>query len=132
MKELFAQLETKIQSAYTDGTTLEQAERLAAEFLYAQMQVSNELQKLDLDARMRKSGVKAIRAAIYMEAATKDPKKPSDVMLEAIVNMNELVQGEQNELDKAEVDRAALERYYDIFLNAHIYFRGVAKGNFGG
>lgn len=132
MKQLFEQLEAKIQNAYTEGTTLETAERLAAEFLYAQMLITGELQKTDLNARMRKSGVKAVRAAIYMEAATKTDKKPSDVMLEAIVNMNELVQGEQNSLDETEVERATLERYYDIFLNAHIFFRGIAKGAFGG
>jgi len=132
VKQLFEQLEAKIQNAYTEGTTLETAERLAAEFLYAQMLITGELQKTDLNARMRKSGVKAVRAAIYMEAATKTDKKPSDVMLEAIVNMNELVQGEQNSLDETEVERATLERYYDIFLNAHIFFRGIAKGAFGG
>lgn len=126
------ELEDIIKMSYENGVTLEEAEKLAARFLYEQMKVSDELKKLDLDARMRKSGVKAIRAAIYMEAATKDPKKPSDVMLEAIVNIHELVQGEQNELDKAEVERAALERYYDIFANAHIFFRTIARGNFGG
>ncbi len=96
------------------------------------MQISQALQSADLDARMRKSGVKAVRAAIYMEAATKNEKKPSDVMLDAIVNMDKVVQSEQDGLDGAEVGRASLERYYDIFGNGHIFFRGVAKGNFGG
>ena len=132
MKNLFETLESKIQNAYTEGTTLEQAERLAAEFLHAQMTVASMLQKTDLDARMRKSGVKAVKAAIYMEAATKTEKKPSDVMLQAIVDMDKVVQTEQDGLDTAEVERASLERYYDIFVNAHIFFRGVAKGNFGG
>ncbi len=132
MKNLFETLEAKIQNTYTEGTTLENAERLAAEFLGAQMQVANQLQKIDLDARMRKSGVKAVKAAIYMEAATKTEKKPSDVMLQAIVDMDKVVQSEQDGLDTAEVERASLERYYDIFVNAHIFFRGVAKGNFGG
>ncbi len=127
---LCSQLEAKILVAYEEGTTLEQAERLAAEFLYAQLQVSSELSKLDLSSKMRKTGVKAVKAAIYMDAATKDPKKPSDVMLQAIVDMNEVVQSEQNEFDKAEVSRAELERIYDVFLNAHIFFRGVARGNF--
>lgn len=132
MKNLLEQLEAKIQNAYTEGTTLEQAEKLAGEFLYAQLQIANQLRKADLDARMRKSGVKAVKAAIYMEAATKTDKKPSDVMLAAIVDMDKVVQSEQDGLDAAEVERATLERYYDIFVNAHIFFRGVAKGNFGG
>lgn len=128
--KLCEQLETKIQNSYVDGLTMEAAEQLAGEFLYAQIKVSAELKKADLDCRMRKTGVKAVRAAIYMEAATKDPKKPSDVMLAAMVDMNDIVQGEQTEYDKAEVDKDALERYYNIFREAHIYYRGVAKGKF--
>lgn len=131
-KELCKSLEGKIQESYEQGVTLESAERLAAEFLHAQISVSAELKKADLDSRMRKSGVKAIRAAIYMEAATKDTKKPSDVMLEAIVNMNELVIGEQKSFDDAEAEKDSLERYYNIFREAHIHYRNVSKGRFDG
>ena len=130
LKRVCTDLEVKIQQAYTEGVTLDQAEKLAAEFLHAQLTVSAELSNADLDSRMRKTGVKAIKAAIYNEACSKAEKKPTESALEHIINLNELVQGEQNELDKAEVSKAELERYYDIFLNAHIYFRGVAKGKF--
>ncbi len=131
-KDFAQQLETKIQTSYEEGTTLEQAERLAAEFLHAQIVVSKQLKSFDLDARMRKTGVKAIRAAIYMESANHPVKKPTEAMLASMVDSHEVVQSEQNEFDKAEVSRADLERYYDIFANAHIYYRGIAKGNFGG
>jgi hypothetical protein len=131
-KELCKNLESKIKNSYEQGVTIPDAELLAAEFLAAQIKVSEELKVADLDARMRKSGVKAVRAAIYMEAATKDQKKPSDVLLAAMVDMNQVVQSEQDDLDKAEVERDDLERYYSIFQQAHIYFRGIAKGNFGG
>lgn len=131
-KSMCESLEKEIQDSYTNGVTVVEAERLAGNFLHAQIKVSEELKSLDLDARMRKSGVKAVRAAIYMEAATKTDKKPSDVLLEATVNMNELVQGEQDSLDKAEVERDHLERYYNIFQQAHLHFRNIAKGTFGG
>lgn len=130
-KTLCDQLETKIQASYEEGVTVEQAEKLAAEFLGAQFKVSTELRREDLNSRMRKSGLKAIRAAVYMEAATKDQKKPTEAALASLVDMNELVQGEQTALDTAEVSRDDLKRYYDIFTNAHIFFRGVAKGQFG-
>lgn len=129
-EKLCKALETDIQNSYEEGVTVVDAEKLAGRFLHAQMQVSNELKKADLDSRMRKTGVKAVRAAIYMEAATKTDKKPSDVMLEAQVNLNELVQGEQQEFDKAEAAKDDLERYYNIFREGHIYFRGIAKGKF--
>jgi len=124
------QLEAKIQSAYEEGVTLDQAEKLAAEFLHAQMIISAELKKHDLDSRMRKSGVKAVRAAIYTETASKGDKKPTEAALAAAVDMHEVVQSEQKAFDTAEVERDDLSRYYSIFQNAHIYFRGIAKGKF--
>jgi hypothetical protein len=126
----FKQLEDKIKSAYEEGTTIDEAEKLAAEFLYAQMSVAKLLQAADLDARMRKTGVKAIKAAIYLSEVQKADKKPSDVLLEQTVNTNELVTGEQNAYDEAEVNKEALERQYNIFRESHIYFRGISKGRF--
>ncbi len=130
MRDLYKKLEAKIQASYENGTTLEEAERLAAEFLQAQIQISDELKKSDLDARMKKSGLKAIRGAVYQDIVSKVEKKPTESMLEAQLNTDELIRGEQNNLDTAEVEKAALERYYDIFVNAHIFYRGVSKGRF--
>lgn len=123
-------LTSKIKGAYEIGTTLEEAERLAAEFLHAQLMVGTHLQAADLNARMRKSGVKAIKAAVYLDGATKGDRKPSDVLLQAVVDSDKLVQTEQQSLDEAEVERNALENYLSVFKEAHIFFRGAAKGRF--
>ncbi len=123
-------LTKEIKEAYEVGVSLEHAEKLAAKFLHAQLIVGEQLRTVDLDARMKKSGVKAIKAAVYLEAATKTEKKPSDVMLDAIVNTNELVMGEQKLLDTAEVNKAALENHLNVFRESHIFFRGVAKAKF--
>lgn len=125
---LCKKLEKKIVDSYNEGVTIIEAEKLASEFLYAQLAVSSELKKADLDSRMKKSGVKAIRAAIYMQGATSGDKKPSDVLLQAQVDMNELVTGEQQAFDLAEATRDDLERYYNIFREAHIHFRGISRG----
>lgn len=131
-EKLCKKLEEKIANAYEAGVSLEEAEKLAGEFLFAQLAVSTELKKADLDSRMRKSGVKAIRAAIYLDAATKGEKKPTEAALTAMLDSNELVVGEQKSFDEAEVERDSLERYYSIFREAHVYFRGIAKGRFDG
>lgn len=128
--ELCKHLEAKIQSSYEEGVTIEDAEKLAGEFLRAQMTVSNELKASDLDSRMRKSGLKAVRAAVYTDACSKADKKPTESALENILNLDDMVQKEQDALDKAEVERDSLKRYYDIFREAHIHFRGIAKGKF--
>lgn len=129
-KNLCKALEEKIQNSYQEGVTLEQAEKLAGEFLHAQMIVSEELRKADLDSRMRKSGVKAVRAAIYLDTVSKADKKPTEAQIEHTINVNELVTGEQQAFDQAEVNRDELSRYYDIFLNSHIFFRSISKGRF--
>lgn len=126
------ELENQIIAIYDTGITMEDAEKLAAKFLHGQIVVSEELKKLDLAARMRKSGLKAVRAAVYTEARSKAEGKTTEAQIAAVVDTHELTLTEQNGLDEAEVERDALERYYDIFRDGHIYTRGIAKGNFGG
>lgn len=129
-KQDLTALEDMIISSYETEVTLSDAERLAARFLHAQMQVSSQIKHLDLDARMRKSGVKAIRAAVYTEACAKTEKKPTESALEHIINTSVEVNGAQNAFDSAEVERDEMERFYNIFREAHIYFRGISKGRF--
>lgn len=128
----FEELTKDIQRSYEEGVTVEEAERLAGKFLHAQIMVSEEYRKADLDARMRKAGVKSVRAAVYMTNATKTDKKPSDTYLEAIINMDELVMGEQRGLDEAEVLVDQLRTYLSVFKEAHIHFRSIAKGAMNG
>lgn len=129
-KQFCDSLEVKIIAAYEQGVSLEDAEKLASEFLHGMLQVSSELKKADLNSRMRKSGNKAIRAAVYTDICAKSEKKPTESALDHLINMNDLVNKEQDALDTAEVERDELERYYDIFLNAHIHYRGTARGKF--
>ncbi len=124
------ELEKDINNAYESSPTIEDAEKLAAKFLSAQIAVGKELQVADLDARMRKSGLRAIKAAVYLENAAKGDKKPSDVLLNALVDTDKLVLGEQEAFDQAEVHKNQLDNYLNVFQNAHIYFRALAKGRF--
>lgn len=130
MNELIAELTQKIKGAYESGVTVGEAEKLASEFLHAQLLIADELKAADLNARMRKTGSKAVRAALYMQEATKGDKKPSDTFIENVINVNDLVQGEQERLDTAEVELDALQNTFNIFREAHIHFRGIAKGRF--
>lgn len=121
-------LEKDIKNAYEGGVTVDDAEKLAAKFLDAQIQVGNELSTVDLDARMKKQGLKAIKAAVYLEEAGKSDKKPSDVFLAAKVDSSPLVDEAQKAFDSAEVTRNMLDNYLSVFRESHIYFRGISKG----
>lgn len=133
LDKLCNDLQDKLRAVYEEGITLDEAEKRAAEFLNAQFAISSEIARMDLDCRMRKSGVKAIRAAIYLEEVQKADKKPSDTLLEQIVNSNEIVQGEQERLDTAEVELGHIQRVFSILKDGHIFTRGMAKnGGYNG
>jgi len=132
LKEFCKELETDIQSAYESSVTMERAERLAAKFLGAQMMLVNQLQVTDLDARMKKSGTKALRAEIYHTEATKTEKKPSDAFLASIVDQCGDVRAEQEEFDVMENRVEYLCNLLNVCKEAHVYFRGIAKGSFNG
>lgn len=119
-----------IKNSYESGVTLDEAEKLAGRFLHAQIQASEELKKYDLDARMRKTGLKAVRAAVYGDIVGKAEKKPTEAAIENEIILNKIVQTEQDNLDEAEVSRDELTRYYNIFREAHLYYRGISKGRF--
>lgn len=127
-KERCQELEELIQNAYTESITLDQAEKLAGNFLHATLQVSSELSKADLDARTRKSGTKAVRAALYLDVVQNSNKKPTEAQIVALIETDTLCSKQQDRLDSAEVLKAELERFYDIFNQAHIYFRQISKG----
>jgi hypothetical protein len=127
---LVKDLEAKIEASYTEGVTLDEAEKLAGRFLQAQMAASSELRKADLDARMRKSGLKAVRASIYTNECSGALKKPTEGQITAVIDSNELVSGEQDGLDKAESQRDELQRLYNVFQAAHVHFRQMSKGQF--
>lgn len=126
------ELSADIQRAYEEQVSITEAEKLAAKFLGAQIKVANALQIIDLDARMRKSGLKAVKAQVYLENATKGDKKPSDILLNALVDTASEVLEAQGPLDEAETQVNLLKNYYDTFLNSHIFFRGIAKGSLNG
>ena len=131
-KELCKKLEEEITESYTRGVTAEEAEKLAGQFLHAQFKVSKKLKKADLDSRTRKTGVKAIRAAVYLDIIQKSEKKPTEAQIASTIDTDAIVGSEQAAFDEAEVERDDLERYYNIFIQAHVHFRTIAKGTFGG
>lgn len=130
MKEFIDKCTSIIQKAYEESPTLEEAEKYAALFLDAQIRVGTELAAASLDARMRKSGTKALKASVLLDAATKGEKKPADSLLTAIVDSDQMVIESQGGLDRAEVTVDELQNYHSVFREAHIFFRGISRGKF--
>lgn len=128
----YEELENDIKNAYEKGVGPDEAERLAAKFLLAQLSAGQELSNLDLSARMKKTGLKACKAEAYLQYAkvTGDAKKPTEAALSAMIDSDKTVLEEQDGLDKAEVQRDLLENYLAVFQEAHLYYRALLKGKF--
>lgn len=131
-KKYLEELEEDIKKAATENVEKDEAERLAAKFLLAQIEVSKSLRRADLTARLNKAAVKEKKASVYLAEVAKADKKPSDVLLEQIVNTDKGVWLEQSKFDASEVERDSLQDYFDVFKDSHIYFRSVGKGRFDG
>lgn len=131
LETVIESLKTKLTNSYTEGISIEEAEKLAGEFLSVMWLTSDALEVSGLDARMRKAGLKAIRAAVYLDACKASDKKPSDVWLENFVTSDKLVTEEQRGFDESEERRNKLERDYEILNQGHIYFRQQSRGTNG-
>lgn len=124
------ELKLAIESAYSEGVSIAEAEKLAARTLLVRMELSDEIKSASLDTKMKKHGVKAVRAAAYMAEIAKHEKKPAEGLLEHTVNLSEEVAGEEQVYAEAEANLDRLASYLDIMKDAHLYFRQISKGTF--
>lgn len=129
LRDYCNELEKDIQDAYEQSVTMSEAEKLAAKFLGGQIRLSSALAVIDLDRRMKKRGVKAIKSAVRMEEIKKHDKKPTEGFLDDTVNLSDLVNGEEQSFDEAEVEKEEIDRMFGICHEAHIFFRGVSRGS---
>lgn len=130
LEDVFSEFRTSIENAYEEGVTMQQAERLAAKTLSIRMLISDDIKSKDLDARMKKHGVKVTRAEAYMEELVKHEKKPAEAYLENAVNISELVNAAEKLYAESETTKDRLQTYLDVAKDAHLYFRQIAKGTF--
>lgn len=130
MKYDYSELQKDIQDAYENGVTVEDAEKLSAKFLWAQMHLATAFRNADLDCRMRKAGLKTVKATVYLDEATKSDKKPTEATLTALIDKNPHVVSEQGGLDAAEVERDYFQNCLNTLKEAHIFFRNVGKGRY--
>jgi SHS2 domain-containing protein len=134
-KGIYDELRAEIKRVSAEGVSIEDAERLAAKFLDALLELGGfdgRIRHADLDVRMKKNGYKTLRAKVYLQTVQGQEKKPTESAIEAAIATNTEVSKQQDLYEKAETDAEALHRIYDVFRDCHIYFRGVAKGNFSG
>jgi hypothetical protein len=130
MERVFKELKATIDRVYNEGCTILEAERLAARTLSIRLDISDRIKEVDLDARMKRHGVKATRAQVYMDEIVKFDKKPAEAYLENAVNLSNLVDVAESLYSIADTEVDRLKTYLGVFSDAHIYFRTIAKGTY--
>lgn len=128
----YDKLTFEIQKSEEQSITINEAERNAALSLAAMVELSAWLKIEDKNRRMRKSGLKAIKAAIRLEAVQKQEKKPTEGALEDLVNVNPDYRAAEELYDDAEATVAELDRQFDISRESHLYFRTISKAAMNG
>jgi hypothetical protein len=126
----FAVLRKAVEDAYSHGVSIEDAERMAAQTLSAQLDIAAALATADLDSRMKKNGMKTMKAKVYMEEIGKHDKKPSEGFLDQAVALDQTVAAATDMYEQADAYKEELTLYFGIFKDAHIFFRGISKGNY--
>lgn len=127
----FERLKEEIVKAYEEGISMEDAERNAARCLDVQIELNEKIKASALDARMKKNGYKTHRATEYLKIVQGSEKKPTESQIDAMLTVNTDVCRAQDDYEAADIEVEALKRYFDIFKDAHIFFRSVARGNPG-
>lgn len=125
-----SELEKKVITSYQTSVGIEEAEKLAGEFLGAQILIAQELRNTSLDAAMRKNGVKVVRGDALLRVLEETEKKPADSVLQALVDTDAKVVKEQEAYEQAKAGADYLQNFLSIFKDAHIFYRGIAKGKF--
>jgi hypothetical protein len=123
-------LEQKIINSYVEGVTASQAENIAGEFIEAQIKASEELKEESLRHRLLKADLKEISARLFYNEATKGDKKPSDSLLQSIVDKDPEVKEATQQYILAEEKANELFRLIDIFKQAHYHFEKISNGKF--
>lgn len=126
----YQQLIKEVDAVNDQGITIDHAERVAGLALSTMNELSEQLAVTDKARRMRKAGLKAIRAITRQEEIKKHDKKPTESQLDDVLTLNGMVQKEEDGFDEAEVETELLERQFGISKESHLYFRSISKGRF--
>lgn len=124
MKDLQAFIDKYVKMLPIEGKLLSQpeAERRASEFLVACAHVTN----LKHDFGNEKIKASSLERAVYAQViSASDSKKITESKLMA--EAHEDYQAARENLEQIDNDINFLKSYYEIFLNAHLFYRGQAR-----
>lgn len=126
------QISTEFRLAHKEKYEPKKAELTAALCLEAQKQLAEFLSDSELLSKEKKSEVERIEAEryyFYKDSLKTKEEKVSDVALNRLVAKDiEVIQAKRDQY-VAESDFSKYKNLFGVLKDAHIFFRGLAKGN---
>lgn len=119
-KETIATYETLLPSSTSFSTT--EAERRAGEFLVVMAKITDWRHQLYED-KIKKLTVQTATFAEQMSLGTSSTMTQNKMIAEA----SKPYEKSREDLERVDNDLSYLKAMYEIFLNAHIFYRGIAK-----
>lgn len=132
-EELVNKCFAELKIAYKEDYSAEKAEKTAAMFLAAQMQLSLFIADIELRARYSKYEIERVEAQKYFEikesGAVAD-KKITETALQQFVAKDDTVISAKKENSEAEADLKKYNYLMSSLKESHIFFRGMSKSKF--
>lgn len=131
--DLVSQVSTELRKAHKSQYDVQEAERTAALCLDAQEKLVYFLSEAELIAKERKMNIESVegdRYLFYKYSYKIDGKeaKLSDAVAQKLVDKDEDVLKAKREQIEAEANFSKWRNLFGILKDAHIFFRGIAKG----
>lgn len=128
---IIEQISVEFKAAHHSRYEPKQAELTAALCLEAQKQLAQFLSDSELLSKERKSEVERVEAERYFfyKENKNSTEKVTDVALNRMVAKDPEVMIAKKEQYMAEADFGKYKNLFGVLKDAHIFFRGLAKGN---
>lgn len=118
---------SELSLAASEKYDSEKAERTAAMFLAAQIQLAFFISDVDLRARHSKNDISRVEAQKYFELKDDFTKKPTEAALTNSVAKNQDVVDVKKANAEAEADLKKYNYLMASLKDGHIFFRGLGK-----
>jgi len=125
---LINKISKELKIAHSQKYDATQAELTAALVLDAQKELSEFLSDAELISKEKKAEVERVEAERYYFYKENSESKTSDVALTRLVSKDELVLTAKKEQYSAESDFSKYKNLFGMLKDAHVFFRGLAKG----
>lgn len=134
LEKLLEQCLSELEIAHQGDCQPEKAEKNAALFLELQIRLSDYLAEAELKAKMNKNEIERMSSEKYFEyknGSLGNDKKMTEAALEHSISKDEEVFKMKEEMLKNEAEFKKWNYIINILANGHVFYRGIAKKEFG-